>query len=364
MSTSIRSPRRMTRIFGSAAAMVVIAALAACAGQSAPTSEPTSAGALAPTDPLTVAIPLTDTPFAPVFVAEALGYFDDAGVDVTITNNVGGNGLTLITSGQADLLMLGPGGVFGLVQQGKPASIVYDTYSGGSGSITVLEGSPFKSIQDLAGKRVGVFGVGGASYGYASVYSDFVVGKGGDPFEITPIAQQSALIGALLAGQLDAVVGSKSWFSSQLDSGEVRVVLDSSDPKNQEQFVGFKGFPEGTIFGLSDALAAKHEAVVRFLSAVARGGAYIHDSTPAEIAKTLTSLDVFDSQTIEQVTTSITINQPFLSVDDGVITAATWKKSLALYGRWGLTGVDTTDPIFDYDNMVDMSYLEEALARN
>jgi ABC-type nitrate/sulfonate/bicarbonate transport system substrate-binding protein len=329
-----------------------------CAGGAAASRTTTS-----DTPSLNVAIAVTGTPFTPVYLAQSLGYFAQAGVSVKFINNASATGVALLTSHQADLFIVGPGAVFSLNQQGLPTKIIYNMDSGGTGSVEVLGSSPAKSLMDLAGKRVGTLTVGGSSYGDASAYSNYIVQHGGAAMQLIPFGNQTAVINALMSGQVDATVDSRSWFATQLTNGQVRLAVNTADVATVKKLgVIPHGISETGVFGLDDVLKQKRSTVVRFLQAVAKGAQYVQAHTPAQIATSLASLPDFAGLTVDGLTLAETFDKPFLSPNYGTVTPGTWNQQLASYAEWGLQGINVTPTAFPYNEVVDMSYLYSALS--
>src|ERR1700737_3076104 len=97
-------------------------------------------------------------PFAPIYAADELGYFRDAGLKPEITAYRGGPAAQeALAAGAADIINFFPPGVALAVKKGIKEKVV------GLGSakpdgwhIMVLANSPYHAIADLAGKKIGI----------------------------------------------------------------------------------------------------------------------------------------------------------------------------------------------------------------
>jgi ABC-type nitrate/sulfonate/bicarbonate transport system substrate-binding protein len=356
---SVRSEsHRRTRALPFAATLLLMLVAVSWAANAA-----SARSAKAASSSLTVAVAVTGTPFTPLYLAQSLGYFKQAGVNVKFDDNASATGVALLTSHQADLFVVGPGAVFSLNQQGQPTSIIYNMDSGGTGSIEVLGNSPVKNLMQLSGQRVGSLTVGGSSYGDASAYSNYIVKHGGKPMQIVPLGNQTDLIDALMSGSVSATVDSRSWFASQITSGQVRLAVNTTDTALVKKLgVIPEGISETGIFGLNSDLAAKRSTIVRFLQAVAKAAEYAQAHSPTQIAASLVKLPDFTGMTAASVALSETFDKPFLSPDFGTVPQATWTKQLASYAEWGLEGVNITPQAFPFNKVVNMSYLYAALS--
>jgi NitT/TauT family transport system substrate-binding protein len=337
-------------------------ALAACSSSGGSNSGATGSTASGQSEPtITIALAATGSPFSPVYVAQALGYFTKQGVNVNVINNAASTGVALMASGKADLMAIGPGPVFSLNQQGKHTAIIYNIYSGGAGAVEIAANSKATSLADLSGERVGTLGIGGSSYGYAAVYSQYVATHGGKPFNIVSYGTQSLLISALLTGQISAAVDSASWFASEISGNKASLLVNTLSPGWASTYNIPAGVSDGAIFGLSSDLSAKQGAIVKFLKAVVQGAQYVNSHTPAQTAATMKKLSAFSTETLAEVTADVTDNQHFVGVDQGKINSSTWAQQLKIYALWGMKGVNVTESEFPYSQLVNMTYLNQAL---
>lgn len=333
--------------------------LAACGGGGASNSSNSTGSGGSPAKPeLTVAVPLVDTPFAHVFLAQAKGYFDDAGVKVNV-KNAGANVLSSLTSGQSDLVMFGAGLSLVPAQAGKPTNIIYSFLgNGNAAAVAVGANSDVKSLADLSGKRVGVLGTGGSSFGFGTIYSKYVVDHGGQAFKTVSVGDLPSLVNSLVSGRIDAVVGTGSWFAQAISQHKARLLLDPTDPNVRKQFIGDGNFMEAGVFGLKDNLASKHDAVVRFIKAIKRANDDLQSESPQTIADTLRKLPEFKAVSAGDLATSAKYNKSFWAPTDGVIDQQNWTDSLKIYGTWNLPNINVKSPDFAYDKMIDPSFLQ------
>jgi NitT/TauT family transport system substrate-binding protein len=347
------------------ATLALVLLAAACSSSSTSSAPPAAAGgssSAAQVAPINIALAATGGPFAPIFIGQSEGYFAKEGVTVNFTTNAASTGAALLTSGRVDLFMVGPGPVFSLNSQGKNAQIIYNTYSGGGGAVILPAASTVKSIMDLSGKRIGTLSVGGSSYGLARIYSQYVVDHGGKPFAIVPFGTQGTVVNALTSGQVDAAIDSKSWFVTVLSDGKAKMLIDPSKGQNA-MFQVPQGVSDGAIFGLADDMSSKKDSVVRFLKGVNDAMKFIKSHSAAQIAASLMKLPAFNDQTIAQITADVSTNLPFLGVDNGIINGDDWAGQIGVYAQWGIKGIDVSTNQFPYDKIVNMSYLNQALAQ-
>ena len=108
-------------------------------------------------------------PYAPVYLADELGYYKDNGVKVEITAYRGGGAAQeALAAGAADMINFFPPGVALAVKKGIKEKIVGIGSSTPVGwHIVVLSNSPYQSVKDLAGKKIGVTAKGSTTDFYA-----------------------------------------------------------------------------------------------------------------------------------------------------------------------------------------------------
>jgi hypothetical protein len=126
--------------------------VAGCGGDDSETAA--TAGKPAGVETITIAVS-NDTPvFAQPFIAQALGYFEQAGVNVKLLDNTGSNTLNFVAAGQADLGMIAAGTPLLMAEQGKDSQIIYSPQGGAAGGMLV-GGKDAASVAAIKGKRIG-----------------------------------------------------------------------------------------------------------------------------------------------------------------------------------------------------------------
>lgn len=363
---STASRRRLMLV--AVTAGVLSAALAACSSQ--PAAVPTTAPSVdhsEPVDSLSVITPNADpSTVTNLFLANALGYFDDANADIEIINGAGAAGASLLVSGEADLLLSSATIGFPLAAQGQPISLVFSDVGGGLGAgLSVAEESSYEDLEDLSGKKVGTIGTTGGTYGFANLLSQTVVDDGGEPFEIVAFNDATTMLNALVSGQVDAVSASAGTVATLVAEGKVRNIIDTTDLDQRQEYIGSDYTIDTGYAGLRENLDAKRESVVRFLEALTRADEYRTSHTPEEIATILAKDELFAALSVEQITQSVEARMPFYTPDGGEISETAWDETLSWFTRWDIPtlGDVAADPTFSYDEVVDMSYLTEAQER-
>ena len=166
--------------------------------------------------------------FASAFVAKDQGFFEKHGVDVTLQLNPNTSLVaTAVASGSAEVGITTPTVAFQAVDNGIPLQSFASTNVFPDPSAAGLVVSPTSGItgpKDLAGKKIGVPGIGGL---LDVVMLEWVAVNGGDPSKINVVEislPQTADV--LKSGQVDGVAGVDPFLSRAVDLGVGKLVGD------------------------------------------------------------------------------------------------------------------------------------------
>lgn len=200
----------MKRMMGAAALVALALATAACGGTSEPDGSRGPAGETAEQggtgEELVVGLTyIPDIQFAPWYVAEAKGYFEDEGVNVRLQHHGSSESLfgaleagdeDVIVAGSDEMLQARAAGseitTFGVVYQEYPVVVI------------VPEDSEIQTIEDLAGHTVGMPGPYGENWFAMLALMDR---EGLTEEEVTLEYIGYTQQASLAAGDVDAVVG-------------------------------------------------------------------------------------------------------------------------------------------------------------
>lgn len=343
---------RLLRPLPLAALASCVIAVSACGASQA--TSPTAGGTTppAPVAPLNIVIPTVNPQFSEPYVAYVLGYFTDAGVQVKITDGVGGNMLPLVVSGQEDLAWSGTGQSLPPVLQGKATSIVWNYAGGGAGGYMVARsGIGIKSPADCAGRRVVTLGGGGSTQGHSFYYQK----KLGVQWSVVQVASFNLVQADLASASADCAVGAKSWFEPGLANGSLITLIDPAKKADSQKYEG-AFFSESSVYGMTANLKTKRESVVRFLSAVKRADTYLHTASVSQVVSDLLKYPSFAGQSSASLTQSFKDFIPLMDPNKGFISSEEWQRTLQRLAFFSIQGFSPDDPALSYAKVVDMSY--------
>jgi ABC-type nitrate/sulfonate/bicarbonate transport system substrate-binding protein len=328
-----------------------IAALTVAGCSSSNNNASSSPGSVAlPT--LTVALPTLTATHIVEAVAEQLGYFKAAGVNVKIVAG-GANIVTLVTSGQADLGEIGMPSPLLPAAGGKQTSVVFGSNGGGfSAQLAAQPG--VASVSQC--KQVATTGVGTSAYNWTVYYKKALNLN----YNIITQATETDAVSLVVSKQADCVDASSSGLASAVSSGRVKLLLSPQDPATLPA-----NFPtsitEGTIFGMTSNLNAKATAVVAYMKARLKAVAYIKATSPDQVAKVVLKQPGFNTVTEAVMAEGIKAADPYLAPDDGAISEADWSTELSWIANGGtaLAG-GATASTWTFSNRVNPTYVNQA----
>jgi NitT/TauT family transport system substrate-binding protein len=199
----------------------------AAASDSADTTDSSTDDAAAPAELTEVSLQLQWVPqsqFAGFFAARDLGFYEDAGLDVTIVD--GGLDIvpaTVLDSGAADFAISWvPRGLVPREEGLNITNIAQVFQRSGTLQVSLAE-SGITSVADLAGKNVGNWGFGNEFEMLAGLKAN-----GLDPNSDVTLVQQDFSMVALLAGDVDA--------AQAMGYNEYALVLETINPDTGELY--------------------------------------------------------------------------------------------------------------------------------
>ncbi|WP_420111817.1 ABC transporter substrate-binding protein [Pseudactinotalea sp.] len=315
----MRTRRILMAVLASAASAAL---LAACNSPAAPNSVGDQGEGLTP---ITFRLDwIYGAQHAGYVVADELGYYDDAGFDVTIQEGEG-SAVTaqIVASGQADIGVISAGEVLSAVSNGlslravatvvqqSPTAVLYDA-----------DRIQLDSLDDLYGLRLGVVTESSQYKEWTAVASLNDL----DTSAITEVAGGQAVLQAFINGDLDAALG---W--TFLDA----TVAQAQGINVEHLLLSDFGLtiPNSALVANVGVLEGNPGAVTRFIEATERGWDYVREH-PED------ALDIFFDAAPEAEVESNTVRLPIflehLGDDFGAFRHEEWQALHDLYAAEGL----------------------------
>jgi NitT/TauT family transport system substrate-binding protein len=191
--------------------------LAGCSSSPAAPEETADRGTAASTDltPLTFQLNSTAGGYnAGFFYALEEGYYEEAGLDVTIAEGNGSvNTSQLVAGGDAGIAFSDPLPTMGLIAQGAPITVAATVFQSSPNGITTLTDNGITEVGDLVGKTVAV----PTGLMQEQMWPLLLERNDIDPSSVETIkVAATGMIAQLLQGQVDAILGSADNYSIQV----------------------------------------------------------------------------------------------------------------------------------------------------
>ncbi len=224
--------------------------------------------------------------YLPLTIAEALGYFKDEGLDVTIVDFAGGSrALQAVVGGSADVVS----GAFEhtLNMQAKGQRLRAFALQGRAPQI-VLGVNPktmpnFKTVADLKGKKIGVTAPGSST----NIMANFVLAKAGiKPGEVSiiGIGAGTGAVAAMRSGQIDAISNLDPVITLLQRSGDLKIVSDTRVLAESDKVFGGP-MPAGCLYAPQSFIDKNPATVQALANAIVRANKWIQAAGPGEIIK-------------------------------------------------------------------------------
>ncbi|WP_394792434.1 ABC transporter substrate-binding protein [Rhodoferax sp.] len=222
----------------------------------------------------------------PLTVADQLGYFKAEGLDLDISDLVGGARSPMATPGEpADVYA----GAFdytislqsrtqfyqAFVLLGRAPQIAF--------GVSTRHMPDYHSLADLRGKRIGVTAMGAP----AQMVVNVVLARAGiNPGEVRfiPVGSAGAAVQALRSGQIDAISNSDPVISMLEQKGEIKIVSDTRSLKGALAVFG-SAMPAACLYAPLDFVRKNPNTVQALTNAVVHGLKWLQTAGPSDIIK-------------------------------------------------------------------------------
>ena len=241
--------------------------------------------------------------YAPLYVAINNGYFEDEGLEVSLTNGGGSNtSMSALLSGSADMILAGPETAVYTNQQGvSNAPVVFGQLTQCDGSFIVSkEAVEDFSLEDMVGETI----IGGRAGGLPAMTLQYIIEANG--YEIGTGADQINLR-TDVAFDLTASVwenDSTVKYCTLFEPTATNVVNSIEGSEIVASLGELSGSIPYTCFIARENYIKDHSDVVeKFLTAVKRAYNYIATNDSYAVAQSL--LPSFDGNTVEELQVAV-----------------------------------------------------------
>jgi NitT/TauT family transport system substrate-binding protein len=223
--------------------------------------------------------------YLPTMLAQALGEYQKAGVNVEIVDFKGGSeSLKAVIGGSADVVSGYFDHCVNLAAKGQhlQSFVVYDRYPGFALVVSPKQTSAINSIKDLANKKIGVSAPGSST----DFFLKYMLSKNGvDPNSVGVIGVGlgATAIAAMEQGTIDAAIMLDP--AVTILQGKNKDLKILSDTRSQKDTLAVFGgeYPGGALYTRAEWIASHEKEVQAMTNAIIATLKWIHSHTPEEI---------------------------------------------------------------------------------
>jgi NitT/TauT family transport system substrate-binding protein len=223
--------------------------------------------------------------YLPTMLAEQLGEYKKAGLDVEVVDFKGGSqSLQAVMGGSADVVS----GYFdhcvnlAAKNQSLVSFVVYDRYPGFALVVSPKQTAEINSIKDLGGKKIGVSAPGSST----DFFLKYMLSKNGvDPNSVgvIGIGLGAAAVAAMEQGTVDAAIMlDPSVTVLQGRNKDLKILSDTRTAKDTLSVFGGE-YPGGALYTKADWIEKHPKETQALTAAIVNTLAWIHSHTPEEV---------------------------------------------------------------------------------
>lgn len=287
--------------------------------------------------------------YAPMYAAQNLGFFEEEGLDIELTNGGGADKvMTAVLAGQADIGLAGPEACIYVYNEGREDyPIVFSQLTKRDGSFLVGRTEEDFNWENLKGKTI----IGGRKGGVPEMTLEYVMRENGvipnEDAVVDTSVQFNMMAGAFTGGNGDYVALFEPTATEVELEGKGYVLTSIGLESGEIPY---------TAFFASQSYIKDNAAVVQsFVNAIARGQEWVQEHTAQEIAEAVS--DQFPDTKIDVLTL---VAQHYKDID-------AWNK-VPVMKQESLERLETVmetagelDTRVDFDKLVDNSFAEKAI---
>jgi NitT/TauT family transport system substrate-binding protein len=288
--------------------------------------------------------------YAPLYAAMSLGYFEEEGLSVELTNGGGADKvMTAVLTGQSDIGLAGPEACIYVYNQGKEDyPIVFAQLTKRDGSFLVGRTNEDFRWENLRGKTI----IGGRVGGVPEMTLEYVMKQNGviphvDATVDTSV-QFNMMAGAFTGGNGDYVTLFEPTATEIQNEGKGYILASMGQESGEIPYTAF--------FASQSYIRDNSEVIQKFTDVIAKAQRFVRESSAADIAAAVA--DQFPDTDLDVLTT---VAQRYKDSDVWNNTPVMKQEALErLETVMESAGELTRDQWVDFNKLVDNSYAKAA----
>jgi NitT/TauT family transport system substrate-binding protein len=221
-------------------------------------------------------------------LTERLGYFKDEGLNVTITDFVGGaKALQSLIGGSSDVVTGAYEHTIRMQVKGQPITAVMEMgrFPGIVLAVRKDKADKVKSFKDLKGMKIGVTAPGSST----NFFVNALIAKDGlksDDVAIIGVGAGMSAVAAMKKGDIDAMSNLDPVMTKLQQDGDVVVIADSRTEEDNKKLFGGNN-PAAVVYFKTDFIEKNPQTVQRVVNAFYKTMKWLEKASPEDIAKTM-----------------------------------------------------------------------------
>lgn len=285
--------------------------------------------------------------WAPVFVAQSEGFFEEQGLEVEFTTPGGPKGFQAMQAGDCEFSMLSQEPLLIAQEQGMESSIIAAMLE--TRVYGLIATKDITDVTQLKGKTVFGSDAGSAPYTFVS---NVLTLAGMDPLkdvEFVQVSDNNAGLQAFLNGEVDAAFVNMYTLPVAGDF-EYNVLADTTDPEQCEKYLGSAEFPGEMLCATTAYVKENPEICQKVVNAVIDAQAWIAEHSDDEVAASLEP--VFGDLDREVIAAQIELIREKYAADC-MVTETGQQAVIDMCVDAGIISEE-----IPYDEIIDMSFVE------
>ena len=226
--------------------------------------------------------------WAPIYLAQTLGYFEEEGLTAEFQTVTGGDPGAVVFSGEAQFGLRGVEMPLSATQAGQGCKILAST-TATYPYILMGASEEFSTVESLRGQVV----AGSTPSGSLTAWVNACLAYGGlDPetdVEMVMI-QGNGQIAAMANGEIAACCGNSSWAVKQeIENGAVPII-DGTDPEVFKEIMGSETYEMYILFASDEYIASNPETCQKVVNGVVKAMNWMKTASAEEITEGLMPL--------------------------------------------------------------------------
>ena len=288
--------------------------------------------------------------YAPQYVAMSLGFFEEEGLQVELTNGGGADKvMTAVVSGQSDIGLAGPESCIYVYNQGKEDyPVIFAQLTKRDGSFLVGRTDEAFSWENLRGKTI----IGGRKGGVPEMTLEYVMAQNGVTPHVDAVVDTSVqfnmMAGAFTGGQGDYVALFEPTATEVVESGKGYILCSIGEESGEIPYTAY--------FASQSYMAQNPQIIQGFTNAIARAQRWIAQHSDREVAEAMvsqfpdTSVDLLEKVTARHRAIDAWNATP-------VMAPSALERLEAVMEH---AGELTREQFVDFEKLVDNSFAEKA----